>query len=109
MLQIKPGVKLIGLGPQILLAINIAHSLWHKKWPRVPLTITCATDGKHGTGSRHFFGNAVDIRTRDLPGGSKGESAKDARNELQAALSGEFDVVYESTHIHIEWDPKHGS
>ena len=115
MLQIKSGAKLIGINTQIVIALQITESLWKENWPNVPVTVTCGTDGKHGQGSRHYFGNAVDIRTRDLPHnedeetGNNSEAAKHARQLLGQRLGNEFDVVLESDHIHIEWDPKHGS
>lgn len=104
-IQIKPGVRLIGLNPQIILAVFAGSSIWMQHFPEVDFVITCATDGKHGRGSRHYFGNAIDIRTRTL----NADDAHKAHRLLAGALSVEFDVILEPDHIHVEWDPKHGS
>ena len=106
MIHIKEGVKLNGLSVQALLAVQVANSLWHHQWPDLDLVITSGTDSKHGRASKHYIGNAIDLRTHTLPGGSMGEAATRARQWLADALGSEYDVVLESDHIHIEWDPK---
>lgn len=63
--------------------------------------ITSTTDGKHKNGSLHFKGLAVDIRTRDLSDSTK--SILGLR--LKVALNLLCDVVDESDHIHIEYQP----
>lgn len=68
----------------------------------VDLVITCGTNGQHGRSSHHYIGLAVDIRTRDL----QEEYKLVVANKIMNALGAEYDVVLESTHIHIEFDPK---
>lgn len=64
--------------------------------------ITSGTEGKHGRGSLHFSGGAIDIGVREwLP-----SEIKNVANELRASLSVEFDVVVEGNHIHVEFQPK---
>ena len=66
------------------------------------VTVTSAVDGTHGIGSLHYVGYAADVRIWGiiddyLPQFTEG---------LSEALGEEFDVVLESDHIHIEFQPK---
>ncbi len=98
-MRLKRGVKLNGMSPQILLAIMVAEPIF-AKYQKQELVVTSVTDSKHGRGSKHYIGNAVDLRTRNLSNPTAVEI------HLASALGPEFDVVLESNHLHIEWDPK---
>lgn len=103
MLQIKPGVRVHGLKPEILLALQIATEIYQKHG--FDCVLTSAIDGKHSRGSRHYTGSAIDLRTRHLP--DPGTIA----DEIKTALGADYDVVLEgmgtpNQHIHIEFDPK---
>ena len=99
-MKIKNGVEVNGLRPEILLAIFIADGIWNKHGQE--LVITSCTDGKHGRGSKHYIGNAFDGRTRYF-----NEDEKHAiLIELKNSLGEQYDVVLESDHMHIEFDPK---
>ena len=63
--------------------------------------ITSAKDGKHMDGSKHYEGNAVDLRTSYF---SKEVQIK-VTGQLQSQLGDEYDVVLEGNHIHLEYDP----
>ena len=97
-MRLKPGVKVAGIAPEIVLAAVIAQSILGD----VELVITSALDGKHSVHSRHYQGNAIDIRTRDLVPTARQEF----RDKLADALGPDFDVVLESDHLHVELDPK---
>jgi hypothetical protein len=99
-MKIKPGVNITGIKPEIALAAIVAQTVFvlHDR----ELVLTSALDGKHGFGSLHFSGNALDLRTRDL---GPNEPLLIA-DELRAALGGQFDVVLEKDHIHMEFQPK---
>ena len=99
-MKLKKGVKLNGLGTEILIGIMVAKSVYDKYV--VEFVITSATDSLHGYSSEHYKGDAVDIRTRDIPEDKRELVA----NEIREALGAEFDVVLEKTHLHIEYDPK---
>jgi len=99
-MKIKDGVQLVGMQPQILLAIMVADNIW-KNWHQ-ELVITSVTDGVHGPGSFHYRGSAVDFRIRYF---EELSTKKAVHKELVAALGLEFDVVLHDTHIHVEWDP----
>lgn len=96
MVILKTGVKLSGLQPQIVLAIIVAEGIWGGE----PLTITSVSDGLHSHTSLHYSGNGVDFRTRDI----EDPAGKTAR--LKAALGVDFDVILESDHVHLEYQPR---
>jgi len=101
MLSFKQGVKLAQLQPQIVLGLLAVHSIFEGFG--YELVITSVSDGKHKTNSLHYAGSAVDIRTRDL-------QASDVPliiSNIKSALGSNFDVIFEVTHIHIEYDPKY--
>lgn len=98
---LKEGVSLVGLRPEALLGIQVAAGCYGNLGCDT-VVITAVTDGKHGRGSLHFVGQAFDLRTRGLMPGLVEELAKLLRDSLGA----EFDVVLESTHIHVEFQPK---
>ena len=58
--------------------------------------ITSLRDGNHSVGSLHYDGLAFDMR---YPDGILFE-------DIKKALGPGWDVVYEDTHIHCEYDPK---
>jgi len=67
-------------------------------------TVTSIYDGVRNAESLHLKYRAVDFRTRNMP-------LPDQFNiqELIASVLGEdFDVVLESDHLHVEYDPFRG-
>ncbi len=97
---IKPGVDVSVLSPQILLAIAEAREVYRKYG--VDLTLTSGRDGVHGVHTLHKHGHAVDLRIWNLPEGSPPR----ATEQIAKALGEQFDVVLESDHIHMEYDPR---
>ena len=65
------------------------------------MTITSGKDGKHMNNSLHYRGKAIDIRCRDMANPIL------VTNSLKSGLGGDFDVIYEKDHIHIEFDKKY--
>lgn len=70
--------------------------------------ITSVMDGRHMEGSKHYEGNAFDLRTwADSYGTQLSRSEKAyLAHRLEEVLGCDWDVVIESTHIHCEYDPK---
>jgi hypothetical protein len=101
MLQIKSGVKLCGLRPEMLVGILVAERILASG--NVYCVITSVVDGKHGTGSLHYAGQAVDLRISEFV--NPGDAGR-AAVRIKAALGAEFDVVVESDHMHLEYQPK---
>ena len=112
MIAIKPGVLLENLSPQMVLGHTIVASIFagagyntwvlgQKSW----CTITSGSDGTHMTGSLHAKGNALDYRTSHLTS----EQRSSVAAACKEALGENFDVVLESDHLHVEYDPKAAS
>lgn len=66
------------------------------------LVITSGTDGQHKPGSKHYTGEALDIRSFNIPEALRPKVIA----HLQARLGSDYQVIVEQDHIHIEWDVK---
>jgi len=100
-MQIKQGVNLQGLDIKIRPALVVAEKVYQAHGRE--LVITAGMDGTHSAGSLHYYGLAIDCRTRYF----SSEEAKVVANELREKLrkiDKRFDVVLHSSHIHIEYD-----
>jgi len=65
--------------------------------------ITSITDGKHSAvNSLHYSGAAVDFRIKNIPDAYDKESVALL---IRERLTKDYQVVLESTHIHIEYHP----
>ena len=94
--MIKPGVKVGGLKPEMVLAYGIICSVASST-----CVITSAMEGQHMSGSLHYTGYALDIR---WPVGLTSKKVFTAA--VREALGADFDVVQEETHLHVEFDPE---
>lgn len=97
---LKNGVSIKGLKPEILFAIMVTNEVY--KSFGFELVITSIMDGKHSSGSFHYKGMAFDCRTSMLSGQQKIDIVRTLKDKMDES----FDIVLESTHIHIEYDPK---
>lgn len=61
--------------------------------------ITSTYEGSHSPSSLHYANLAIDFR---LPK----KRANDLISAIRSHLSQDYDIVLESDHIHIEYDPK---
>jgi hypothetical protein len=99
-MKLKTGVSLQGLRfcmrPVLIAADNIWAALGEE------LVITSGTeDVPHSPGSLHYYGLALDLRTRYFTEGKKHL----AFNKLSLALADKnFTVVMEDTHIHVQYN-----
>lgn len=100
MINLKPGTRLHGIKPEMMVALMSAQDVW-RDFGQV-LVITSCVDGKHTRASKHYSGCAVDLRTSVL----NADQQKQAQKLLADALGSDFDVILESDHMHIEYDPK---
>ena len=96
MLRLKDGVRLANLQPQAVLAITVAVTVWGDE----DLTITSANDSIHSKTSLHYAGAAFDIRTNGITD-PDGKAIL-----LEEALGIDYDVIYETDHIHVEYQPR---
>lgn len=94
----KPGAVL-SVDSRIEYARNVIARVWRRFG--YSLTVTSGIDGSHSRQSKHYAGLAEDYRTRDV----------DPVNlvlmvaEVRSLLGGAYDVVLESDHLHVEYDP----
>jgi hypothetical protein len=70
----------------------------------VDCVVTSGLDGKHSTTSLHYSGNALDFRTRNLPGRA---AAQDIAAKMREALGHHYDVILETDHIHAGHQPRY--
>lgn len=89
------------MAPELQSIINVVDNIC-RAVGGVEGTITAVFDGKHKSGSKHYIGDAFDLRIRHLNQLQKLELFELIKNKLGK----KFDVVLHSTHIHIEYDPK---
>lgn len=105
-MKLKPGVRLKGLSPQMVLAAMVVDDLYKKRG--LECVITSGNDSKHMLGSLHYSGNALDFRTHYQ---ELNHLEIDLRDEIRECLGPDFDVVLEGVgtpgeHIHLEYDVK---
>ena len=100
MLFLKPGVRITGMRPEILLAAVAAMEAY--KAVGHDLMVTACVDGKHMAGSLHYAGAAIDLRTRDVAPAD----VQKLITQIKACLGDDFDVLLEVDHLHIEFQPK---
>lgn len=91
-MSFRSSVNLSGIRPELVVAMLVARERFFG------LTVTSVMDGKHMIGSLHYVGCAFDF-VHPLMGESYKVEA------LRHALGPQFDVVVESDHIHVEFQP----
>lgn len=110
--QFKAGTEVEVLTSDLLLGLlGLAHIMeTHIGKDAVKvLTITSVNDGIHKTGSLHYSGNAVDIRSKIY----KRELVEEVIRMFRASTDGpRYDLLLEAPgtpneHLHLEYDPKH--
>jgi hypothetical protein len=111
MYQLKAGAKIENMLPEILIGIQILdgviQTLILKKSIPVDyvMTITEITGGKHMTGSKHYLGLGVDVRSKDMSAFAKQEFVRLARIRLTSLfyifLEGENT---KNEHFHLQYN-----
>lgn len=100
-MRFKEGVHPHGIEPELVLGLMVAESVWRDlKLP--DLVVTSLLDGAHSSTSLHYAGAAADLRTNNMTK----EQVGAAGSELKARLGLHFDVIIESDHIHLEYQPR---
>jgi len=89
-------INIWGLQPQMQPVLYWAEKVWEEHGQE--LVITSARDGMHSAGSLHYYGLAVDLRTRYF----EEPEAILVAEELGGKLPVSFDVIRHKTHIHVE-------
>lgn len=106
---LKEGVSTRGISPELQIALFICNEVYATHG--VNMVITSLVDGKHSLKSKHWTGDAADLRTHNLPTHVDPQTVvKDIKERLN---SSDYDVILEdyngpNEHIHCEFDPKGG-
>jgi len=98
LIEIKPECNLWGLQVEMQPVLKHASSIWEEHG--VEFVVTCANNGRHSPGSLHYYGYAVDLRTKTFS--SKNRIAA-AAAKLQKVLGPRYQVLVFTTHIHVEY------
>jgi len=94
---IKAGVEISRLKRPVRRILNKLVTLYGTYG--YDLIITSTYEGTHSPSSLHYSDEAIDV---DDPPDHKEEITK----KIKDSLGKDFDVILESDHIHIEYDPK---
>lgn len=100
-MKIKEGVNIQGLDIRVRHILIEADKIWQSLGNE--LVITSGLDGVHSPGSLHPYGLALDLRTNYFDDEEK-EIAYHSLKTVLKSIDLRFDVVFESTHIHAEYD-----
>lgn len=101
-------VSLAGMVPQMFFSMMVVNDILQAI--RIELVITSGSEAatKHMKRSKHYTGEAYDFRSRDIKSlyNASEHMIHRIATQIRSALSKDFDLVVESDHFHIEWDPK---
>lgn len=98
-MKIKDGVNIQGINIKVRPILIAADKIWKKYGQE--LVVTSGMDGTHSAGSLHYYGLALDLRTRYFNAVTKEKVVK----KLQEVLGCDYDVISHHSHIHVEYDP----
>ena len=96
-MRFKSGVSGAGLQLEMRPVLRAADKIWKQNGQE--LVITEAAGGDHSAGSLHYYGYAVDMRTRDF----MQEDVEEIRHDLALKLGSDYDVIVHSSHMHVEY------
>mgnify|MGYP001825392817 CR=1 FL=1 len=98
-MRVKRGVSLKVLQPQMVLASQIVEPILNRYGQEGVITSGC--EGVHSKNSKHYIGYALDFRHRDM---DSEMTKRRAAKEMQEALGAEYYVMYEDSHIHVQYN-----
>ena len=97
---IKEGVQIAGLQKEMQIALDYANEVYETFGHTLIITEAVANHG-HVKNSKHYTGNAIDTRIWNV-----GADVHRIFGRLLRGLKDlGFDIILESDHIHIEYDP----
>lgn len=100
-MKTKHGVSMNGIQPELVMGLSIAEGYFNDEGIS-EMVVTSIVDGKHSSGSLHYVGYAADIRIWAIASDKLASFTEGLADEL----GNEFDVVLDTDHIHIEFQPK---
>jgi len=102
MIRIKDNtVSIKGLKVEMIFALAVLEGVFDSY--ALPTVITAGTEGQVGDGvhmdtSKHYYGEALDIRKRQVPKSALATFVAKMRKHLGS----DFEVIAHKTHFHIE-------
>lgn len=103
---LKLGVDISKLKPPIRKQLNAISDVF--KAFGVEPVVTSTYEGSHSPWSIHYAHLAIDFR-RPRKFAIKSQTHSLLVRKLREELGPDYDVSLESTHIHVEYDPKEGA
>lgn len=101
-MKIKPGVIMPNQMEMRIVHI-VAEGIWNNHGQE--LVVTSGMEGEHSAGSLHYYGYAVDYRTRYFTPAEKRSVASALQSRLNAVAGfGKYYVLPERTHIHVHYN-----
>ncbi len=102
-LDVKKGADIAGLSRHMTDTFDEVRAAFDRHAPGVTPTLTSGTEQAPGrlADSKHYTGDAYDLRTRDL----SDHQIDIIVEELSVTLGDDYDIVKKSDHIHVEYDP----
>ena len=94
---IKAGVDISRLKPPIRKRLSCVNGIYDAAGEN--MIITSTYEGNHGAGSLHYADLAVDFGYPTIMNA-------DFMIDFKACFHGDYDIVPEKDHIHVEYDPK---
>jgi len=94
---IKEGASIQGLHIKMRPVLRASESIWKAHGRPEGVTITAGLDGTHSAASWHYYGCALDLRTRYFD-----EDEKLAVYKALKMTLPRHDIVVHDTHIHAE-------
>jgi len=98
--DVKEPVRIFGMRPELVLGLQSMDDVFRESGEE--LVITSVIDGKHSRASLHYVGQAADIRTRNI----NREKLEGLVLKCRINLGPDFDLIIESNHLHLEFQPK---
>jgi hypothetical protein len=112
MISRKKGVTWEGVEPEVMVGLAIVYSIFKKHGiDMLTVTSTRYDFSGHMKGSKHYEGQAIDIRSNNLTEDVKLGILHDASMMLFNLYKRDYDFILESIgkkteHFHLEFDPK---
>jgi hypothetical protein len=111
-LWVKDGADVRCVQRDMRAAYPLIIEVWASRSAPTPV-ITSGTDGRHMIGSRHAYGEAVDLRLNNVSVSEGERLCLALRNALAALFPRQYDVVFEfdeeqplRRHCHVEFDAR---
>lgn len=98
----KDGVIRHGLHWRMRKVEQVVDILWQEHGQEA--VMTSGLNGTHGTWSWHYYGCAVDFRTRYFDNDTAAEVATELRRRLHPISLAYQVVLHAGSHIHVEFD-----